>query len=104
MQQKLLGLLSAILRHRAVKAALGKALYSAFGAGLKGWLAEYIGEDLWDALGKPVILTAIRKRRRVLDERDGKEYTIILRRADNAGNEDEYQDTLDDVFSSATRW
>lgn len=63
--------------------------------GFRGWLISFIVGELYDVIASPLIDEMIYKNKLRYDKKQGK---ILAQRLEDAQNEDDYNDTIDDIF------
>lgn len=78
-----------------LKVAMKNALPMA--SGFTSWIVKIIIENLFNVIGVPIINFAIRKGLVLYDKNQGKIKVKKLRKAKEEGNEQDYNDTIDDV-------
>ena len=66
-------------------------------AGFQLWLAKFVVEEVFDQVGKPIVLYAIRKGKLFYDIRDGSIKVGKLEDAIKEQDEDTYDDIVDDA-------
>ena len=85
------------LKGKAVKLALKKFLGSALAGGFKAWLVKFIVTELFEELAEPIVRLLIRKGFLVYDKTQGAIRIKKLRQAKEEGDEDEYNQQVDDL-------
>lgn len=79
----------------AFKIIFGSAVFGGF----YGWVAKYILENYYDEVGEPIIEAGLRKVGYVYHKVEGKILIKKLVKAQGEGNEDSYDDIVDDILS-----
>lgn len=87
------------LKEKVVEAAIKRVLGAALKVGaFKLWLVSFIAAELWDELGRPLALWAIRKGLLGIDITKGKVIVARINKARDEGNQTEYDSAVDDLF------
>ena len=85
------------LKGAFVKKALKKIFGSVIKGGFKVWLVTFILEELYENVAEPLIRLAARKGLLIYDKIDGKIKIKKMNKALKEGDEDTYNDILDNV-------
>ena len=89
----------AFLKQRVVTTAIKKIATITSLGGVKGWLANYIVEYLYDEVGQPVVLLSLRKLNYTYEVIEGK---VLIKKLDDAKrdhDQEEYDSIVDDILS-----
>ncbi|MBE9542514.1 MAG: hypothetical protein IMF01_09365 [Proteobacteria bacterium] len=86
------------LKGSAVKFAIKKILGNALAGGLRGWLIKFITTELFEILAEPIINQVFRKTHYQYNRIDGKIIIKRKKKAEESGNDQDYDDAIDDLF------
>ena len=84
-----------ILKSKIVKMAVVRLI--GVSAGFKAWVLSMVLKYIFDLVAVPIINLAIRKGMLVYDTARGKIIVKKLKKAKEDGNEDDYDDIVDDL-------
>ena len=98
MRHAIVRVLLVLLEQTLVRAMLLKFLGSAAAGGFKAWLIKKVVDELWDGWGQPIILYAIRKSKRMYNEKKGEYHYVRLSKIRKNADWDAYKSGLDDIF------
>lgn len=98
MRHWIVRVLLALFEKQLVKVALLKFLGSAAAGGIKGWFIKQVVGELYDEWGQPIILLAIRKAKRLYNEKKGEHLYVRLSKVRRNEDWTEYRRTLDAIF------
>ena len=87
--------LISLIRDRILTAILVKLV--GVSAGFKAWIIKLLVTELYDRIGEPFLKAGIRLGLFYADKGTGKIKSRSLKEAKEAGNEDDFNDVIDDL-------
>ena len=68
-------------------------------AGPKAWIISFVVKNLWDEIAEPLIRSGLVEIQYLYEKQEGKVQIKKLEKAINENNKEDYEDTIDDIYS-----